>query len=89
METYSEYKQLKAAQNIIVDELSDKLNSFEKYNNGMVIESVRLSDNFKKINSKYLKEFKKLQEINKQGMRLFKKDIRKEYEDRRKLTINK
>lgn len=84
MKTYSEYKDLQCKQNTIVDMLSDKLNSYPKGPFGMVEESVRVSDEFRSVNSSFHKEFKKLQEINRFGMKMFKKEIRKSYEEKRK-----
>jgi hypothetical protein len=84
METYSEYKDLQGKQNIIVDMLSDKLNSYPKGDFGLVEESVRVSDEFRLVKSEFNKEFKKLQEINKLGMKMFKKEIIKSHEEKRK-----
>jgi len=83
MNTYSEYKDLQGKQNTIVDMLSDKLNSYPKWDFGMVEESVRLSDEFRLVKCNFNKEFKKLQEINRLGMKMFKKEIRKSYEEKR------
>ncbi len=83
MNTYSEYKDLQGKQNTIVDMLSDKLNSYPKAVFGMIEESVRVSDEFRLVKSNFNKEFKKLQEINRLGMKMFKKEIRKSYEEKR------
>lgn len=84
MTNYSEYKELKSNQNAIVDSLSDKLNSFPKGSFGLISEEIRATDEFKNINAQYHREFKKLQAINQTGMKLFKKEIRKDYENRYK-----
>ena len=83
MNTYSEYKDLQSKQNTIVDMLSDKLNSYPKGDFGMIEESVRVSDEFRLVKSNFNKEFKKLQEINRLGMKMFKKEIRKSNEEKR------
>lgn len=83
MNTYSEYKDLQSKQNTIVDMLSDKLNSYQKGDFGMIEESVRVSDEFRLVKSNFNKEFKKLQEINRLGMKMFKKEIRKSNEEKR------
>mgnify|MGYP001163365490 FL=1 len=83
MNTYNEYKELQNKQNTIVDMLSDKLNSYPKGDFGMVEESVRMSDEFRLVKSNFNKEFKKLQEINRLGMKMFKKEIRKSHEEKR------
>lgn len=84
MNTYSEYKEVKRKQDAIVDMLSDKLNSFPKGLLGMTEESVRMSDEYKALKLQYSKEFKKIQDINSYGMKNFKKEIYKEYEEKRK-----
>lgn len=83
MNTYNEYKELQNKQNTIVDILSDKLNSYPKGDFGMVEESLRMSDEFRLVKSNFNKEFKKLQEINRLGMKMFKKEIRKSNEEKR------
>ena len=83
MKTYEEFEEMSTKQAAIVDELSDKLNSFPMGQFGLVIESVRLSDEYKAINSQFRREFKKLQEINKLGSRLFKKQIWAAIEEKR------
>ena len=84
MNSYIEYKELRDKQNIIVDALSDKLNSFPRGQFGLIPDHVTSTDEFKSIKKQYRIEFKKLQNINQQGVRLFKKEINKEYEDSRK-----
>lgn len=83
MNTYSEYKDLQGKQNTIVDILSDKLNSYPKGHFGMVEESIRMGDEFRLVKSNFNKEFKKLREINRIGMKMFKKEILKSYEEKR------
>lgn len=75
---YKEFKEIKEAQNKKVDILSDQLNSFPKESNGMVIESIRLSDDYRKLKHQYSKEWKAYQNINKVGVKLFKKEIRED-----------
>jgi len=83
MNTYSEYKELQGKQNTIVDMLSDKLNLYPKGDFGMVEESVRVSDEFSLVKNQYNQEFKKLQNINSAGVKKYKKEIRKEYEEKK------
>jgi len=87
MNTYSEYKELQSKQNEIVDMLSDKLNSYPKGDFGMVEEKIRMSDEFKAVNSKFWSEFNKLRAINQVGVKKFKKEIRKDYEEKRMQKI--
>ena len=63
MTTYSEYKELQNKQNAIVDNLSDQLNLYPKGEFGMTEESIRLSDEFKSVNSKFNKEFKNFKKL--------------------------
>lgn len=89
MTTYSEYKELQSNQNEIVDMLSDKLNSYPKGEFGMIEEAIRKTDEYKYFYFKFRAEFNKLRAINQIGVRKFKKEIRKEYEEKRKAKINK
>lgn len=75
---YLEYKKIRSKQITITDELSNILNSFTKESNGMIIESIRLSNEYKALKNKFNIEFKKEQEITKLGMKLFKKEMRDE-----------
>ena len=47
-------------------------------------ESVRMSEEYRAIKMQYTKAFRGLQDIHTLGQRLFKKEIRKEHEDKRK-----
>ena len=85
MKDFNEYKEIRDKQEIIVSELSIKLNSFQKNEFGMVVESVRMSDDFKAIKKSFTIEFNKLREINKLGSKLFKKEIKNEQNEKRKL----
>jgi Na+/phosphate symporter len=78
--TYDSFKQAKNQQNQIVDNLSDMLNSFPRGNMGLTPDHIKNSDEYRKIKSQYTKEFSKLQQINQQGIKQYKKEIRKEYE---------
>lgn len=84
MKDYSEYKSIQEKQNVIVDSLSDKLNSLPKGAMGLVDENVRISDDYRSLKNNFNKEFRKLQEINRLGSKLFKKEIRKAYQDKYK-----
>jgi vacuolar-type H+-ATPase subunit H len=71
---YENYKNTQKKQSSIVDKADKKLNSYEKQNDGRVTEEVRISDQYKKDNIKFNNEFKKLQDINAIGNKLFKKE---------------
>ena len=49
----------------------------------MVTESIRFSDEFKEIEKQYANEFKLFQSINILGQSLFKKQIKKERDEKR------
>lgn len=85
MKDFNEYKELKEKQYKIVSELSIKLNSFPKNEFGMVVENIRMSDDFKSIKKSFTIEYKKFQDINKLGSKLFKKEIKNEQSEKRKL----
>jgi len=85
MTTYTEYKELQGKQIAIVDQLSDKLNSYPKGIFGLIEDSVRISEDFKNTNSSYHIEFNKLRSINQIGMKKFKKEIQKAHNEKRKI----
>lgn len=74
MQNYSEYKALKDNQDLIVDRLSDKLQTFPKGAFGLAIRC----DEFIKTNREFKIQFKILQDIHSKGMKLFKKEIQKD-----------
>ena len=85
MKDFNEYKEIRDKQDKIVTELSIKLNSFQKNELGMIVESVRMCDDFKAIKKSFTIEFNKLQDINKLGSKLFRKEIKNEQSEKRKL----
>ena len=85
MKNYNEYKEMKEKQETIVFDLSNKLNSFPKNELGMTVENIRRHDEFKAIQNLYSIEFKKLQDLNKLGSNLFKKELANERNEKRKL----
>jgi len=84
MDTYIKYKKIKDTQNKIVDSLSYKLNLYPKDNNGLIHDSITKTIEFKELKNKFNIEFKKLQNINKIGVKMYKKDILKDIEEKRK-----
>lgn len=85
MKNYKEYKEMQAKQNAIVDELSDKLNSYPRGEMGLISDHIKNTEEFKALHSIFKREFNKLREINGLGTKLFKKEIRQANEERRKL----
>lgn len=78
MNIFQDYKDLAAKQNIIVDALSDKLNSYPKGPFGLMPDEVRASDEFISVKNQFNREFKRLREINGQGVKKYKKEIQQE-----------
>ena len=85
MTTYNEYKTVKQNQDSIVTELSVKLNSFAKYDNGAIIDEVRNSIEFKTVKMQFDIEFSKLQNINIYGNKNYKKQLDAERKAKRAL----
>lgn len=85
MKSYTEYKEMQTKQDAIVDELSDRLNSYPKGEMGLTPDHIKNSEEFKTLNASFKREFNKLREINGLGTRLFKKEIRQANEEKRKL----
>ena len=88
METFKQFKEAQARQVEIVYSLSRKLSEYPKHYYGMVIESVRMSDEYKALSKDYKQEFKKLQDINKAGVKKYKAELAQERKERyNKLTV--
>jgi hypothetical protein len=81
--TFEEFKQLKAIQDKRTDEASDLIGSFEKGPNGLTPDHIKQSEQWKTAYRNFNHEFRKTQDLNKLGNKLFKKEIRKEHMDRR------
>ena len=71
--TYLEFKNNHKEINNKVDQLSDKLNSYDWEN-----EEVRMSNEFQTIKKQYNKAFKDLQEFNKAADKKHQRQLRKE-----------
>jgi glycine betaine/choline ABC-type transport system substrate-binding protein len=78
--SYDLFKKIKNQQDQIVNNLSDMLNSFPRGEMGLTPDYIKNSDEYRKIKTQYTMEFHKLQQINQQGVKQYKKEIRKEYE---------
>jgi len=84
MDTYIKYKKIKDDQNKIVDILSHKLNLYTKNNNGLIPDSITKTIEYKQLKNKFIIYFKKLKNINKIGVKMYKKDILKDIQEKRK-----
>jgi len=65
--------QRKKELNAIVDGLSKKLNEPEKNGLGLIIEEIRLSDEYRELQKQFDKAFKELQQFNKWYVKEFRK----------------
>lgn len=88
MKTFNEYKETRNNQESIVNALSLQLNSFEKDNTGMVIESIRMTNEYKALKNNFNVEYNKLQNITIYGVRNFKKELTKERKEKRGQRFN-
>jgi hypothetical protein len=75
MTTYNEFKAIKTTQDNLVSELQNKINSLPKEGNGLVVENIRMTKEYKDLSISLNTEFKKLQNINIFGQKNFKKEI--------------
>ena len=84
--TYEEYKILKANQDAIVDDLSNKLNRYPKGEMGLVVLSSGLErEEFNKIRLEFKIAFNNLRALNGIGVKKFKKQIQEDQANKRKL----
>ena len=78
MNTFQDYKDLATKQNAIVDALSDKLNSYPTGPFGLIPDEVRATDEFISVKNQFNREFKRLREINGQGVKKYNKELQQE-----------
>jgi len=83
MKTYKEYIDERVKQDAIVNNLSDRLNSYPKGDYGLTEERIRLSEEYRTLTRDFNREFEKLRSINLEGMRKFKKEIQAAYMSKR------
>lgn len=62
--TYAEYKSIKAKYNKMLDELTDKLNSFPKHTDGRVTDEVQKRPEFLQLNKTYNFTFEQYRRFN-------------------------
>lgn len=82
---YKAIKKIQSEQDILVDNLSEKINKYKKNKNGVVPFEVRYSAKFKKDKKEFDIEFNILKDINK----LVLKNFKKEEAESRKNRFNK
>lgn len=88
MNNYQEYKKIKADQEAVLKPIEDKLSSYPRGEMGLVSEHIRLSPEYIQIKAMFKAEFQKLQAINKEGTKRFKKEILAEVIAKRKKGID-
>ena len=77
-DAYMDYNQAKAYKqelNVLINEASNELNSFEKNEIGVIPDHVRVSENYQSVKDKYDLLFISLQNFNKWYVKKFKKEI--------------
>lgn len=82
MENYQEYKKIKGEINAILDTLHNRLNSFPKNEIGLVPDEIRKTDEYINAKNLWYKTWVFYQTINRIGVKKFKKEIQKEYQDK-------
>lgn len=87
MNNYQEYKKIKADQEAVLKPIEDKLSSYPRGEMGLVSEHIRLSPEYIQIKAMFKAEFQKLQAINKEGTKRFKKEILAEVIAKRKIGV--
>ena len=72
---YNQAKAYKQELNVLINEASNELNSFEKNEIGVMPDHVRVSENYQSVKDKYDLLFISLQNFNKWYVKKFKKEI--------------
>ena len=80
--TYTDYKSTKSKYNKILDELSDKLNSFPKYPDGRLTDETRKKPEYQQLKKSYDFVFEQYRRFN--SLKESKQYARKMYEEKRK-----
>lgn len=83
MENYQEYKNIKGEIDAVLDTLHNRLNTFPKSSLGVVTDEVRETPEYIETKKQWNKYWSMLQSVNKIGVKKFKKEIQKEYQDKR------
>lgn len=80
---YQEFKAAQKAQLLKVDEATETLLQFPRELNGLVNDATRATPEFQQANKIFKTEFKTLQDINREGAKLFKKEMLAERQAKR------
>jgi hypothetical protein len=70
---YQEYKQKQTELMELTDSLGNELNQLPK-SNGLILDEIKITENYKTLKLNYNKAFKELQDLNTFGMKHFKKE---------------
>ena len=85
METYNQFRDLQKSLNLSTDQLAIQIRDYEAQNRALLGWDVMISTKqWKDLKSSFNKQFKELQEINKVGVKKFKKEINQYYQDKKK-----
>lgn len=82
MENYQEYKKIKGEIDAVLNTLHDRLNSFPKSILGGVTDEARKTPEYIETKKQWNKYWSLLRSVNKVGVKKFKKEIQKEYQDK-------
>jgi len=85
--TYQEYKTQKELLTLKTDYYTDRLNGLCV--NGYASDEVKATEDYKRCKSNFNEWFKMLQELNKFGVKKFKKEILKERNEKRAKRYNR
>jgi len=82
MENYQEYKKIKGEIDATLQEIEKRLHSFPKNEMGLIPDVIRKTPEYIETKKHWNKYWSVLQSINKIGVKKFKKEIQKEYQDK-------
>lgn len=88
MKTFTEYLELSSAQNKIVNSISDEFGQFSTDQYGLIPDNVRQTELYKDVRRRFYTEFKKLQDINRMGVKLYAKELREHHAEKRRQDIS-
>lgn len=83
MENYQEYKKIKGEIDATLQEIENRLHSFPKNEMGLIPDVIRKTPEYLETKKQWNKYWSLLRSINQIGVKKFKKEIQKEYQDKR------
>lgn len=82
MENYQEYKKIKSEIDAALQQIEKRLHSFPKSSLGGVTDKARKTPEYIETKKQWNKYWSMLQSVNKIGVKKFKKEIQKDYQDK-------